>query len=141
MSEIKIDESSPASADRLWKYVGDVEQWGDRLPTFTSVRRVGGPAPTGVGSRFEVRQPGLAKAVYEITRWEPGHGFTWVGRVAGMTTTARHDIEPASDGNRIELGLAWSGPLARVLRPVMSSRARRMMRSEGEHLARLAEQD
>lgn len=138
---MRISEPSSASADRLWKYLGDVEHWGDHLPTFESVRHVGGPTPTNVGSRFEVRQPGLAKAVYEITRWEPEHGFTWVGRVPGVRTTGIHDIEPDGDGHRILLGIEWSGPLAGAIRPLLSGKARRMMQSEGETIARLAEQD
>lgn len=138
---IQITESSTATAKQLWHYLGDVERWGDHLPTFESVRHVGGPHPTDVGSRFEVRQPGLAKAVYEITRWEPDHGFTWVGRVSGVETTGIHDIEPSGDGNRIELGIQWSGPLAWAIRPLMGAKARRMMQSEGQAIAGLAERE
>ncbi|MFC6703814.1 SRPBCC family protein [Flexivirga alba] len=138
---MQISESCSASPDRLWKYLGDVEHWGDNLPTFESVRHIDGPNPTDVGSRFEVRQPGLAKATYEITRWEPGHGFTWVGRVSGVATTGIHDIEPDGAGNQVRLGIEWSGPLAWAVRPLISAKARRMMQSEGETIARLAEQD
>lgn len=138
---LQIGEESSASAEQLWEYLGDVERWGDHLPTFDSVRHIGGPRPTDVGSRFEVRQPGLAKAVYEITRWDAGRGFTWVGRVSGVRTTGIHDIEPADGGSRIRLGIEWSGPLAWAIRPLMSSKARRMMQSEGRTIAALAEQD
>lgn len=136
---IEISESSTANVQRLWHYLGDVERWGDHLPTFKSVRHVGGPTPTDVGSRFEVRQPGVATAVYEITRWEPEQGFTWVGRVPGVATTGSHDIEPDGDGNRIRLALDWSGPLAWAIRPLLSAKARRMMQSEGQTIAGLAE--
>jgi hypothetical protein len=138
---IEISEQSSASSQELWKYLGDVERWSDHLPTFDSVRHVGGPSPTAVGSRFEVRQPGLAKAVYEITRWEPGRGFTWVGRVPGVATTGIHDRESNDTGTRIRLGMEWSGPLAWAIRALMTAKATRMIRSEGETLARLAEQD
>ncbi|HWC24287.1 MAG TPA: SRPBCC family protein [Flexivirga sp.] len=138
---MRISEDSTASAERLWTYLGDVEHWGDRLPTFDSVRHVGGPVPTNVGSRFEVRQPGLARATYEITRWEPDHGFTWVGRMPGVATTGIHDLEPAGRGCRITLGIEWSGPLARAVRLLMASKARRMMQSECETIVRLAERD
>lgn len=136
-----ISEQSSASSEQLWKYLSDVERWGDRLPTFDSVRHVGGPSPTAVGTKFEVRQPGLAKATYEITRWQPGHGFTWVGRLPGVTTTGTHDIEADDTGLRIDLSLQWSGSLAWAIRALMSAKAERMIRSEGETLSQLAEQD
>lgn len=138
---IEISEQSSASSQDLWEYLGDVERWGDHLPTFDSVRHVGGPSPTAVGSRFEVRQPGLAKATYEITRWEPGRGFTWVGRVPGVATTGIHDLESDDTGTRIRLGMEWSGPLAWAIRLLMTAKARRMIQSEGKTLSQLAEED
>ena len=55
---------STHSVEHIWGLMADVERWGELLPTVTSVRRLGGPDPTGVGSRFEVRQPGLPAAVF-----------------------------------------------------------------------------
>lgn len=68
---------STHSVEHIWGLMADVERWGELLPTVTSVRRLGGPDPTGVGSRFEVRQPGLPAAVYDVTVWRPLEGFTW----------------------------------------------------------------
>jgi len=60
---IRVTARSAASPDWLWSLASDVERWGDRLPTVDSVRPLGS-GRTGVGSRFEIRQPGLPKPVW-----------------------------------------------------------------------------
>ena len=84
MSE--VERNVEASRDRVWDLVSDVERWDRMLPTIRQVTRVGAAGPIGVGARFEVRQPGLPKAVYEITEWEPGSGFTWVSSSPAVRT-------------------------------------------------------
>ena len=130
---------SAAPVERLWDVVSDVGAWPEILPTFTSVRHVGGPNPTALGSRYEVRQPGLATAVYEVTEWEPGRAFTWAARSPGVTTTASHTTSPTSSGSRVDLAIEWTGPLAQVVRLLLGSKARRMMHTEGTTFAQLAE--
>jgi hypothetical protein len=137
---MEVNSSSSATPDRIWAVLGDVDNWGESLPTFDSVRYIDGPSPTAVGSRFEVRQPGLAKATYEVTEWSPGRKFTWVGRAPGVTTTAIHRIETTDIGSGLHLGIEWSGPLAGVIRLLLTSKAQRMMQSEADTIVRLAEQ-
>ena len=57
---ITATATSTGSAERLWLFVSEVELWGDRLPTVTSVHALEPTRAVGVGSRFEVRQPRLA---------------------------------------------------------------------------------
>ena len=130
--------TTTAPSERLWSLLGAPEQWGDLLPTFDSVRRVGSAADTAVGSRFEVRQPGLAKAIYEVTSWEPGRGFIWESRLPGVRTIAEHRIEGFDGGARLKLQLHWTGPLARLVRRALTARARQMLLSEAETLCDLA---
>ena len=68
---IRATARSAATPDRLWSLASDVERWGDRLPTVDSVRPAG-QRPAGVGSRFDVRQPRMPKAVWEVTDWQQG---------------------------------------------------------------------
>jgi hypothetical protein len=137
---IRATASSAATPDRLWSLAGDVERWGDRLPTVDRVRALGS-GPTGVGSRFEVRQPGLPKAVWEVTDWQPGRSFTWVSTSPGIRSLAVHSVQRDGDGSRLDLSLEWSGPLARLLELLIGRRARGMVETEAETFARLAEQD
>jgi carbon monoxide dehydrogenase subunit G len=138
---IRATARSAATPDRLWSLASDVERWGDRLPTVHSVRPLGS-GPTGVGSRFEVRQPGLPKAVWEVTDWQQqGRSFTWVSTSPGIRSTAVHSVHDDGGGSRLDLSLEWSGPLARVLELLIGRKARSMVETEAETFARLAAQD
>lgn len=137
---ISASSTSSGSPDRLWLLVSEVEQWGDRLPTFTSVRALEPWRDVGVGSRFEVRQPRLPASVYEMTEWTPGRTFTWVAHAPGITTTATHTVSAREGGSVVDLALEWSGPLAAVVRMLLGRRAQAMVESEAETMCRLAEQ-
>ncbi len=134
----QVERQIDAGVDRVWNLVGDVERWDDLLPTMQQVTRLDGEGPVGVGARFEVRQPGLPKAVYEITEWEPGVGFTWVAASMGVRTTASHEIRPRHGGTLLVLGIAWSGPLAGLVALLMGGKARRMVEQEAETFAQLS---
>ena len=136
---IRATARSAATADRLWSLASDVERWGDRLPTVDSVRPLG-TSPDRVGSQFEVRQPGLPKAVWRVTDWRQGRSFTWVSTTPGIRSTAVHTVHQEGDGSRLDLSLEWSGPLARVLEVLIGRKAQGMVETEAETFARLAEQ-
>ena len=137
---IRATARSAAPPDRLWSLASDVERWGDRLPTVDSVRPLAS-GPTGVGSRFEVRQPKLPKAVWEVTDWQPGRSFTWVSTSPGIRSTAVHAVHDDGGGSRLDLSLEWSGPLAPILELLIGRKARDMVETEAETFTRLAEQD
>ncbi|GAA2161384.1 polyketide cyclase/dehydrase/lipid transport protein [Humibacillus xanthopallidus] len=136
---IEASSTSNAPPERLWLVVSEVERWGDRLPTFTSVRALEPWRPVGVGSRFEVRQPGLPGATYEMTAWEPGRSFTWVARSPGVVTTASHTVGAHAAGSTVDLALDWTGPLAAVIRRLLGRKSQGMVESEALTMCRLAE--
>lgn len=129
--------STKASAEELWALLSDLEHWASMLPTMQQVTRVSGPI--GVGGRFEVHQPGLPKAVYEISHWEPHRGFTWVSSTIGVRTTASHRLDSRPEGTELVLGIEWSGPLGWLARAVAGSKAKRMVEQEAETFVRLVE--
>lgn len=136
---IEVDRLIDASADRVWTLVSDLEAWDRMLPTMQQVRRLDGDGPVRAGARFEVRQPGLPKAVYEVTEWRPGAGFTWVSSSPGVRTTATHEVGTEHGKTRLRLGVEWSGPLAWLIRLLVGAKARRMVEQEADTFARLAE--
>jgi carbon monoxide dehydrogenase subunit G len=138
----RVERLIAADADRVWGLVSDVERWDRMLPTFREVTRLGGDGgPTDVGARFAVVQPGLPKAVYEVTEWRPGSAFTWVSSAPGVRTTARHELRTEDGQTRLGLGISWTGPLAGVVRLLVGAKARRMVELEADTFARLATSD
>jgi hypothetical protein len=137
---IRATARSTATPDRLWSLASDVEHWGDRLPTVDSVRPLDS-GPIGVGSRCEVRQPGLPRAVWEVIDWQEGRSFTWVSTSPGIRSRAVHAVHADGGGSRLDLSLEWSGPLARVLERLIGRKARGMVETEAATFARLAEHD
>jgi len=138
---IRVERNVDAGTDRVWELVGDLERWDRMLPTIQQITRVGAEGPVDVGSRFEVRQPGLPKAVYQVTGWEPGSGFTWVSSSPGVRTTATHGVGEEDGRTRLVLSIDWSGPLAPIVRLVVGAKARRMVELEADTFVRLAEGD
>ncbi|OYN98276.1 polyketide cyclase [Enemella evansiae] len=136
---IAVSQQTSASVDEVWAVLSDLERWGDLLPTFSSVQQVDGPSPAGVGSRYEVRQPGLPTAVHEVSSWEPGRGFTWAAQARGVTTTATHELTPAPTGCTLTQSIVWTGPLARAIRLLLAAKVRRVVAAETASLLRLAE--
>lgn len=138
---IRATARSAATPDRLWSIASDVERWADRLPTVTVVRPLGS-GPIGVGSKFEVRQPGLPKAVWEVTDWQQlARSFTWVSTGPGIRSTAMHSVQGEDGGSRLDLSLEWSGPFAPVFELLLGRKARGMVETEAETFTRLAEPD
>jgi len=129
--------ASPAPVERLWALVGDVTAWPRHLDTFTSVTALDGTS-LRVGARYEVRQPGLPAATYEVTELDEGRAFTWTARAAGVTTRATHAITEEGGGCRLDLTIAWAGPLARLVALLLGRRTRALITYEAQTFARLA---
>ncbi|GAA1072917.1 SRPBCC family protein [Nocardiopsis composta] len=127
--------ADPAS---VWRVMGALDRWAEMLPTIDEISRVGEEGPIAVGTRFRVRQPGLAPAVYRVTEWRPNEGFTWESRVAGVRTTAVHLLRADGAGTEIRVGIGWTGPGARLVRALFTRKARAFLAKEAETLARLA---
>jgi hypothetical protein len=136
---IEEQRSITAGADRVWELLSDIDRWDQLLPTMQRVTRLGAAGPLGVGSRFEVRQPGLRRSVYEITDWQPGRGFTWTTTAPGIRTTAPHWLAPHEGGTRLVLGIEWSGPLTGLVRLLLGAKVRLMVEQEADTFARLAD--
>jgi hypothetical protein len=101
------------------------------------VAHIGGTGP-GVGSRFDVEQPGLPRSTYEISVWRPGSGFTWVASAPGVRTAAGHELSAENGRTRLTLSVAWSGPLAGLVRLFLGAKVQRMVEQEADTFARLA---
>jgi hypothetical protein len=135
---ISVTRRIAATPPQLWQLVGDVQRWPELVPTVDDVQRVGGVGPTAEGSRFRVRQPGLLPAMYEVTDWRPGVGFTWQASAPGLLTEATHDLRPDGAGTLLRLGIEWQGPLASAIRALVGRKARSYVDQEAAAFARAA---
>lgn len=140
MTRTKLHSSahSPASVSEIWRLLCDVEHWAEMLPTITSVEAMQAAGPPAAGSRYRVRQPGLATAVYKITEWHPQEVFVWAARTVGLVTTARHAISEVETGSQLELEIEWSGPLSPIIRRFYGRKALQMIETEATTFAHLA---
>ena len=96
----------------------------------TSVKRLD-QGELRLGSRARIRQPGLPPAVWEVTDLVPGEGFSWAATGPGIRTIGHHRFAPAPDGTvKLTLGLEQTGPLAGVMRALLTGRTKRFLRLE-----------
>jgi len=115
-----------------------VEQWPEWTETVTTVHRLD-PGPIRVGARTRIKQPKLRQAVWEVTEFDPGRSFTWVSRMPGLVSTARHVVTPAGDGAAVTLTVEQSGILGPVVGPMTKRLTERYLAIEGAGLKRLCE--
>ncbi len=134
MTHFSISIEIPASPDRVWAVMRDVERWPEWTSTVTSVRRAD-PGPLGVGSRARIRQPKLLPATWEVTELDEGaRCFTWVTRSPGVQVTARHLVEASGAGSRATLSIQFSGLLGAVVGRLTRSLNERYLAIEAKGL-------
>jgi uncharacterized membrane protein len=107
-----VDIAAPTA--RVWDVMSGIERWHEWTASIRSVERLDA-GPIRPGSRARVRQPGLPAAVWEVTDWVEGKGFTWVSRAPGLRVTGDHQVKPNGDGTRASLAIHYEGPLAPIL--------------------------
>ena len=128
-----------APPDRVWATMADIERWPEWTASVTSVECLD-RGPFGVGSRARVRQPRLPTAIWTVSVFEPGRYFEWQAATPGLLSVGGHRVEAAGDrASRVTLSLAWSGPLAPVVRRLFGKLSRRYVAMEAEGLKRRCE--
>src|SRR4051812_22203291 len=139
---IEVLRQSTAPADRLWSLMSAVRRWPQWLPTVDAVTALEPGRPDEVGARYTVEQPSLPRAVWTITALHPGRSFTWESTQPGIRSVGTHELRPIADGRTtIVLGLAWSGPLAPVVRLALGRKAHDYVTREAEALDRTGRTD
>lgn len=110
---IERDIAIDAPPDVVWKVIADVERWPDWTDSMESVRLLDGELR--LGARAEVVQPKLPKAIWTVTRFDPGERFDWEAKTTGVTTVGRHWVEAEGSGSHAYLQAIQTGPLAPLL--------------------------
>ena len=124
-----------APVQRVWDVLFDVARWPEWTPTIKSVERLEDGA-FQVGSRAEVRQPKLPRAVWEVTEVVDGQSFTWEATGPGLRTIARHEVVPDADGTEVTLSIEQTGPMGVVAGIVWGRLTQRYIELEAESLGK-----
>ena len=124
-----------APVQRVWDVLFDVARWPEWTPTIKSVERLE-DGPFQVGSRAEVRQPKLPRAVWEVTEVVDGQSFTWEATGPGLRTIARHEVVPDADGTEVTLSIEQTGPMGVVAGIVWGRLTQRYSELEAESLGK-----
>jgi len=118
-----------APAERVWDLTVDVAGWPAFTPTMQSVQRLDDGA-FGMGSSARIKQPGQGPAVWTVTAFEPGRGFSWSTRRMGLTMTGGHRITPRDGGCVNTLSIELTGAGSRVMWLLLGGLMRRSISTE-----------
>ena len=128
-----------ASAESVWRLLGDVVGWPKWTPTVTQVRPLGEPDLVP-GAAFEVRQPGVPTAVFTVESCAVGRSFVWTSRSAGVRNAADHVIDELDPHRcRVTLSFSMAGPAAAAVWSLAGRKIRRFVELEARSLKAAAE--
>jgi uncharacterized protein YndB with AHSA1/START domain len=122
-----------APAEPVWGVLFDVARWPEWTPTIASVERLD-DGSFGVGSKAEVRQPKLPRAVWEVTEVVDGRSFTWEATGPGLKTIARHEVVPEANGSTVTLSIEQTGPMGAIAAMLWRRLTQRYIELEAESL-------
>jgi uncharacterized membrane protein len=127
-----------ADLQHVWDALMDVERWPQWTASMRSVTRLD-TGPFGPDSRVRIEQPRMPPVIWQVTRFEPPVSFTWVSARAGVSTEGSHRLIQGADGLTLELGIAQTGALARLLEILYGRLTRRYIGMEAQGLKRFCE--
>jgi uncharacterized protein YndB with AHSA1/START domain len=130
-----------ASPETVWSLISDVRRWPDLLPTtVTSVTPAEPSRPEEPGARYVMEQPRIPRATWTMLEWAPPGRFVWQSAMPGVRTTGTHVVEPTADGgSRLTLDIAWTGPLAPLVRLAYGRLTQRYVDTEAGQVKARAE--
>ena len=118
--------------------MSDVERWHEWTKSVRSIRLVGG-GPIQVGTRAWIRQPRFPAALWKVTAFEPGQGFTWESSAPGLRVYANHSVQRTAHGTRATLVLYYQGFAGRLVARMTRDITNRYLKYEAEGLKKRSE--
>ena len=138
---MRVDHSLEISApiETVWALTEDVERWPELSPTtMTSVERLDtGPLRTGSSAR--IKQPAQRATVWTVTDATAPTSFSWSTKVASITMTAMHTLEPTATGCRNTLVVETKGFGSGLLGLIAGRKIRQTIETENLCFKRAAE--
>jgi len=137
--EIRTSIEINADPGIVWRVMTEVERWPEWTASMQRVRRLDG-GEFRMGSEASIKQPRLPETRWAVTELDAGRSFTWEASAPGFRTVARHTIESAGGGSRVQLSLSQAGLLGRLLGIAIARVARRYLDMEAQGLKRRSEE-
>jgi hypothetical protein len=130
--------TTSASAETVWRILMDVEHWKDWNPTILDIRPL---ASVGlrVGARYQVTQPGLKPAVYEVIDCIPNESFTWMQKLPGGELVADHRVTVKDNVTEVKLSFSSRGFLAGIATMPFAQKIRQFVSTEARSLKEKSE--
>jgi hypothetical protein len=96
---MRIEKTGAISTppQRVWEVMSDVVRWNEWTPSIKEIVFLD-PGPFRLGSRALVRQPRLPSAIWHVTEFEPGRGFSWENNSLGAYSVGEHWIDSNLNG-------------------------------------------
>ncbi len=107
-----------AKPEDVWAVTTDIGILHIWSPTVNATRALTGPK-IGIGSQYELDQPGQPIAVWTVTHFRPETLFVWRKRFLGMHLSGIHKIEPHAGKTKNILVLEATGLAAIFLYPFL----------------------
>lgn len=107
-TERSIEIEAPAA--KVWAVMVDVERWPEWTASVSSVQRLES-GPLQLGATARIRQPGVPRMTWRVTRFDEGRLFSWTAKAPGVTTVGEHSVMPrGADCSTTTLRLRQTGP-------------------------------
>ncbi len=131
---LTVTRTIDAPMDTVWALQLDHEHWPEHLENFTRVVRHDVGGPFRLGSSAAITQSGLGTVDWTVVEFDDTPTrkvFAWTGTARGATYTGRHEVEELiGDRSQLTLSIDMSGPLTRVLGPLMRRRVQQTIDAE-----------
>jgi len=134
--EVSVEILRPAQI--AWSVLVDVERWPEWTESITKIERLD-QAAFGPGSSVRISQPKLKTVVWRVSEFRQGRLFTWETHSVGVSTIARHTIQPNERGCIVTHTIEQKGWLAWLLRPFLRGLIGRYVQLEAQGLKRRCE--
>lgn len=128
-----------ATAAVVWEVFADVERWPEWTASIERIVALDSPA-IEVGNRFEIKQPRMPRAVWEVTDAEPGVAWTWQQRSPGGMTLASHEVVPHGARTLVRQRIEQRGPVGVAAGLIMRRLTKRYLDLEAKGLKARSEQ-
>jgi len=130
-------------ATEVWRFVTDFPRAPEYDPGIISVKQTS-DGPLAVGTKFELTDKKVGKAMFRTIEYEPGQKVTWVVTSPRAMEGSKHGIILEDIGGKAKLTITWDlklGGLYRLVGPYVARSTRKSAGAEANNIKRILESE